>query len=100
MLHRYLEPRAELHNERPRARHRNFVRLGARRRRRGANVRLGAVPTKGASQLAICGRALEWAIDTLRDPLPDVVAIEGLRRQARSRRARTNTMNCSRTCTA
>jgi hypothetical protein len=32
----------------------------------------------GASQLAICGRALEWAIDTLRPPLPDVVAIEGL----------------------
>jgi hypothetical protein len=32
----------------------------------------------GASQLAICGRALEWAIETIRDPLPDVVAIEDL----------------------
>lgn len=32
----------------------------------------------GASQLAICGHALEWAIDTLKPPLPDVVAIEDL----------------------
>jgi|SRR5262245_2536464 len=32
----------------------------------------------GASQLAICGRALEWAIATIKDPLPDVIAIEGL----------------------
>jgi hypothetical protein len=32
----------------------------------------------GASQLAICGRALEWAIATLKPPLPDIVAIEGL----------------------
>src|SRR5262245_34528278 len=32
----------------------------------------------GASQLAICGHALEWAIATLKDPRPDVVAIEGL----------------------
>ena len=32
----------------------------------------------GASQLAICGHALEWAIDTLKPPLPDVVAIEAL----------------------
>jgi hypothetical protein len=32
----------------------------------------------GASQLAICGRALEWAIDTIKPPLPDVVAIEDL----------------------
>jgi Holliday junction resolvasome RuvABC endonuclease subunit len=47
---------------------------------------IGAVPqcgsvqfaAKGSSQLAICGRALEWAIATLVEPLPDVVAIEGL----------------------
>jgi Holliday junction resolvasome RuvABC endonuclease subunit len=47
---------------------------------------VGAVPacgsvrfsTKGASQVAICGRALEWAIEVLRDPLPDVVVIEDL----------------------
>lgn len=32
----------------------------------------------GASQLAICGRALEWAIATITAPLPDIVAIEGL----------------------
>lgn len=32
----------------------------------------------GASQNAICGRALEWMIDTLKPPLPDVVAIEAL----------------------
>lgn len=32
----------------------------------------------GASKLATCGRALEWAIATLKPPLPDVVAIEGL----------------------
>jgi len=32
----------------------------------------------GASQLAICGRALEWAINLFKPPLPDVVAIEGL----------------------
>jgi Holliday junction resolvasome RuvABC endonuclease subunit len=32
----------------------------------------------GASQLAICGRAMEWAIDTIKPPLPDVVAIEDL----------------------
>jgi Holliday junction resolvasome RuvABC endonuclease subunit len=32
----------------------------------------------GASQLAICGRALEWAIDTFTPPLPDIVAIEDL----------------------
>jgi Holliday junction resolvasome RuvABC endonuclease subunit len=32
----------------------------------------------GASQLAICGHALEWAIDTLKAPLPDIVAIEAL----------------------
>jgi Holliday junction resolvasome RuvABC endonuclease subunit len=32
----------------------------------------------GASQNAICGRALEWIIDTLKPPLPDVVAIEDL----------------------
>jgi Holliday junction resolvasome RuvABC endonuclease subunit len=32
----------------------------------------------GASQLAICGRALEWAIETIKPPLPDVVAIEDL----------------------
>jgi Holliday junction resolvasome RuvABC endonuclease subunit len=32
----------------------------------------------GASQLAICGHALEWAIDTIKPPLPDVVAIEAL----------------------
>lgn len=32
----------------------------------------------GASQLAICGHALEWAIDTIKPPLPDVVAIEDL----------------------
>src|SRR3954470_18506253 len=32
----------------------------------------------GASQLAICGHALEWAIDILKPPLPDVVAIENL----------------------
>lgn len=32
----------------------------------------------GASQLAICGRALEWAIATIKEPLPDVVAIEDL----------------------
>jgi hypothetical protein len=32
----------------------------------------------GASQLAICGHALEWAIDTIKPPLPDIVAIEDL----------------------
>jgi crossover junction endodeoxyribonuclease RuvC len=32
----------------------------------------------GASQLAICGHALEWAIDTINPPLPDIVAIEAL----------------------
>lgn len=32
----------------------------------------------GASQLAICGRALDWVIDTLTPPLPDIVAIEDL----------------------
>jgi hypothetical protein len=32
----------------------------------------------GASQLAICGHALEWAIDILKPPLPDLVAIEAL----------------------
>lgn len=32
----------------------------------------------GASQLAICGHAMEWAIDTLKPPLPDIVAIEAL----------------------
>lgn len=32
----------------------------------------------GASQLAICGHAMEWAIDTIKPPLPDVVAIENL----------------------
>jgi Holliday junction resolvasome RuvABC endonuclease subunit len=32
----------------------------------------------GASQLAICGHALEWAIDTIKAPLPDIVAIEDL----------------------
>jgi hypothetical protein len=32
----------------------------------------------GASQNAICGRALEWIIDTLTPPLPDIVAIEDL----------------------
>src|SRR5262245_51825237 len=32
----------------------------------------------GASQLAICGHAMEWAIDTLTPPLPDIVAIEDL----------------------
>jgi hypothetical protein len=32
----------------------------------------------GTSQLAICGHALEWAIDTIKPPLPDVVAIEDL----------------------
>jgi|SRR5215471_1898273 len=32
----------------------------------------------GASQLAICGAAMRWAIDTLVQPLPDVIAIEGL----------------------
>jgi hypothetical protein len=33
----------------------------------------------GASQAAICGHALEWAIDTIKAPtLPDVVAIEAL----------------------
>jgi hypothetical protein len=42
---------------------------------RCGSMRFGKV---GASQLAICGRALEWAIDTLRPPLPDVVAIEAL----------------------
>src|SRR5207342_1872399 len=31
-----------------------------------------------ASPLAICGHALEWAIDTIKPPLPDVVAIEDL----------------------
>ena len=47
---------------------------------------VGAVPqcgsvqfaSKGASQPAICGAALDWAIETIRAPLPDVVAIEGL----------------------
>lgn len=32
----------------------------------------------GASQLAICGRALEWAINSITGKLPDVVAIEAL----------------------
>jgi len=33
----------------------------------------------GASQLAICGRALEWAIAVIKPPeLPDVIAIEAL----------------------
>jgi Holliday junction resolvasome RuvABC endonuclease subunit len=32
----------------------------------------------GASQLAICGRAFDWAIETIKDPLPDMVAIEAL----------------------
>lgn len=33
---------------------------------------------RDSSQLAICGNALGWAIDTIRAPLPDIVAIEGL----------------------
>lgn len=33
---------------------------------------------QGASQLAICGRALEWAIETIREPVPDIIAIEAL----------------------
>jgi len=32
----------------------------------------------GASQLAICGNALSWIIDTLTPPLPNLVAIEDL----------------------
>lgn len=53
---------------------------GWARGRVGDEPRCGSVrfSKPGASQLAICGRALEWAIATLRDPLPDVVAIEGL----------------------
>jgi Holliday junction resolvasome RuvABC endonuclease subunit len=39
------------------------------------SVRFGKA---GASQLAICGHALEWAIDILKPPLPDIVAIEAL----------------------
>ena len=32
----------------------------------------------GASHSAICGHALEWAIATIKEPLPDVIAIEAL----------------------
>jgi Holliday junction resolvasome RuvABC endonuclease subunit len=42
---------------------------------RCGSVRFGKA---GASQLAICGHALEWAIDTIKPPLPDIVAIEDL----------------------
>jgi hypothetical protein len=42
---------------------------------RCGSVRFGKA---GASQLAICGHALEWAIDILKPPLPDIVAIEDL----------------------
>jgi Holliday junction resolvasome RuvABC endonuclease subunit len=40
------------------------------------SVRFAKKP--GASHLAICGHALEWAIETLKPPLPDIVAIEAL----------------------
>ena len=33
---------------------------------------------KGSSQLAICGHCYDWAVDTIKAPLPDVVAIEAL----------------------
>lgn len=42
---------------------------------RCGSIRFGKA---GASQLAICGHALEWAIDILKPPLPDIVAIEDL----------------------
>jgi Holliday junction resolvasome RuvABC endonuclease subunit len=42
---------------------------------RCGSVRFGK---PGASQLAICGHAMEWAIDTIKPPLPDIVAIEDL----------------------
>lgn len=42
---------------------------------RCGSVRFGKA---GASQLAICGHALEWAVDTIKPPLPDIVAIEDL----------------------
>jgi hypothetical protein len=42
---------------------------------RCGSVRFGKA---GASQNAICGHALEWAIDTIVAPLPDIVAIEDL----------------------
>src|SRR4249919_1239970 len=42
---------------------------------RCGSIRFGKA---GASPLAICGHALEWAIDTIKPPLPDVVAIEDL----------------------
>jgi Holliday junction resolvasome RuvABC endonuclease subunit len=42
---------------------------------RCGSIRFGKA---GASQLAICGHALEWAIDTIKAPLPDIVAIEDL----------------------
>src|SRR5262245_18023292 len=32
----------------------------------------------GASHLAICGRALDYAVETLKPPLPDIIAIEDL----------------------
>jgi len=53
---------------------------GWARGRVGEEPRCGSIrfSTKGASQLAICGRALDWMIQTLKPPLPDVVAIEGL----------------------
>jgi crossover junction endodeoxyribonuclease RuvC len=47
----------------------------------GEVPRCGSVrfASEGASHLAICGRAMEWAIDTLGPaPRPDVVAIEAL----------------------
>jgi crossover junction endodeoxyribonuclease RuvC len=54
--------------------------LGWARGRVGEQPRCGSVRfgKAGASQLAICGHALEWAIVHLRAPLPDVIAIEGL----------------------
>src|SRR5262245_24449642 len=53
---------------------------GWARGRAGETPQCGSVrfAKPGASQLAICGRALEWAIATIKDPLPDVIAIEGL----------------------
>jgi hypothetical protein len=42
---------------------------------RCGSIRFGKA---GASQLAICGHALEWAIETIKPPLPDIVAIEDL----------------------
>jgi hypothetical protein len=54
--------------------------LGWARGRVGGEPTCGSVrfAKPGASQLAICGAALKWAIDTVRDPLPDLVAIEDL----------------------